>query len=423
MGHEIDDRNPIWIKEKADNFFKNKDYRSAINVYNKSIEIDPDFHKCYLNRATCLFYLGEFDLALQDLNKLTYMIENIDAKEKEDMFYTKILIKIKVKSYAIHAIINNYTEALEIISTILTKDNTFILGDKALDKIRKDRQMIEMRLKSEEDKKEADNLIEQKDFEKAEEIYKQILENSYQNEKIISNLSLISVNKKNYIEAINYCTEALKIIKNFNEKIFVRSKKFDNSLELKMLLRRAESYVEIGEMTKAQEDIETAERFEVKNREILDKFNSFKEKLKTIVLENYEKSANDLLKNKQFSEALSLYDRSVALIRKKERTDQIKFYLNRTSCLIALGQYENVVDECNRIHSSLLKQRNIATINSNFAQIKALKELEFNILVKRAYGYTKSNQIALAKKDYNLALEINPADTNIKRNLAALENL
>lgn len=82
MGHEIDDRNPIWIKEKADNFFKNKDYRSAINVYNRSLEIDPDFHKCYLNRATCLFYLGEFDLALQDLNKLTYMIENIDAKEK-----------------------------------------------------------------------------------------------------------------------------------------------------------------------------------------------------------------------------------------------------------------------------------------------------------------------------------------------------
>ena len=38
MGHEIEDRNPIWIKEKGDNFFKNKDYRSAINAYNRAVE-------------------------------------------------------------------------------------------------------------------------------------------------------------------------------------------------------------------------------------------------------------------------------------------------------------------------------------------------------------------------------------------------
>ncbi len=38
MGHEIEDRNPIWIKEKADNFLKIKDYRSAINAYNRAIE-------------------------------------------------------------------------------------------------------------------------------------------------------------------------------------------------------------------------------------------------------------------------------------------------------------------------------------------------------------------------------------------------
>jgi hypothetical protein len=38
MGQEIEDRNPIWIKEKADNFFKNKDFRSAVNGYSKALE-------------------------------------------------------------------------------------------------------------------------------------------------------------------------------------------------------------------------------------------------------------------------------------------------------------------------------------------------------------------------------------------------
>jgi hypothetical protein len=38
MGQEIEERNPIWTKERADNFFRNKDYRSAINAYNRALE-------------------------------------------------------------------------------------------------------------------------------------------------------------------------------------------------------------------------------------------------------------------------------------------------------------------------------------------------------------------------------------------------
>jgi hypothetical protein len=34
----MEDRNPVWAKEKADNFFRNKDYQSAVNAYSKAIE-------------------------------------------------------------------------------------------------------------------------------------------------------------------------------------------------------------------------------------------------------------------------------------------------------------------------------------------------------------------------------------------------
>jgi dyslexia susceptibility 1 candidate gene 1 protein len=472
MGQEIDDRNPIWIKEKGDNFFKNKDYRSAINAYNRALELDQDFHKCYLNRSTCLFLMGEFDLSLQDLNKLIYMLDTLDSQEKEDPFYTKLLLKAKIKSYAINSILNNYSEALTIIDSILdNKENSYILGDKVIEKIIKDRKIIENRKISEEEKLDGDKFINnEKNYEKARKIYEKIIygekseilekngknekkseilekngknvekseisqkngkneekieisqisQNFQKNEKILSNLSLISLTTKNYTQTIFYTTEVLKIIKNFKEKISLNSKKFDNSLELKILLRRAESYVELNEMTKAQEDIELAERFEIRNREILEKFNFFKEKLKTIVLENYSKTANEMLKNKQFSEALQLYDRSISLIKKKERVEQIKFYLNRTSCLIALGQYENVINECSRIYAMLNKQKNISTINSNLNLLKILRDLEFHILVKRAFGFSKSGKIEEARSDYLSALEINPNDSNVKKNLAAL---
>jgi tetratricopeptide (TPR) repeat protein len=111
------------------------------------------------------------------------------------------------------------------------------------------------------------------------------------------------------------------------------------------------------------------------------------------------------------------------MIKKKDRVDQIKFYLNRTSCLLALGRFENVIEECNRILSILIKQKNIATINSNYNLLKTLKDLEFNIYVKRAFAYTKSSRIEEAKGDYKSALNINPTDGNIKKNLVALENI
>lgn len=458
MGQEIDDRNPIWIKEKGDNFFKNADYRSAINAYNRALDLDQDFHKCYLNRATCLFLMGEFDLSLQDLNKLVYMLDNLDSKEKEDPFYTKLQLKAKIKSYAIHAILSDYNQALKIIDSIIElKENYYILTDKVIEKIVKDRQIIENRKFSEEEKIEGDKYMNsgknEENYEKAREIYEKILisekkeENSQKNEKneensqkiekiekidenskissknekILSNLSLISLNSKNYSQTISYTSIVLKIIQNFKEKISLNSKKFDNSLELKMLLRRAESYMMQNEMTKAQEDIERAERQSYdQNREVLQKFNLFKEKLKDSLLETYSKSANEMLKNKQFSEALALYDRSISLVKKKERVDQIKFYLNRTSCLIALCQYENVINECNRIKLVLDKQRNIAIINSNLSLQKTLKDLEFHILTKRAFALSKSSRIEEARQDYKSALEINPNDSNVKKNLASL---
>ena len=45
LGQEIDEKNPIWAKQKGDNFYNNKDYSSAINAYNNALDLDPNFHK------------------------------------------------------------------------------------------------------------------------------------------------------------------------------------------------------------------------------------------------------------------------------------------------------------------------------------------------------------------------------------------
>lgn len=41
----IEDRNPVWLKDKGDHFYKRHDYNSAMNAYTKSIKNDPEFLK------------------------------------------------------------------------------------------------------------------------------------------------------------------------------------------------------------------------------------------------------------------------------------------------------------------------------------------------------------------------------------------
>jgi hypothetical protein len=49
---DIEERDPVWLKDKGDHFFRKHDYTSALRVYCKSLEADKDFLKVYLNRAT-----------------------------------------------------------------------------------------------------------------------------------------------------------------------------------------------------------------------------------------------------------------------------------------------------------------------------------------------------------------------------------
>jgi hypothetical protein len=41
----IEDRNPVWLKDKGDHFYKRHDYNSAMNAYTKSIKNDSEFLK------------------------------------------------------------------------------------------------------------------------------------------------------------------------------------------------------------------------------------------------------------------------------------------------------------------------------------------------------------------------------------------
>ena len=425
LGQEIDEKNPIWAKQRGDNFYNNKDYSSAINAYNNALDLDPYFHKVLINRGTCYMCLGQFDQALNDFYKAIDLIDNIDKKERSDAFYDRINVKALSKIYAIHALRQEYQKALDVINDkLLLKEHAFpfIIPEDKWKKIEKDKNLIESRMSNEKLKEEGDNFLRQKNYENAEKIYNQILNIEPNNERVLSNLSMIYLFQEKYDEVINICTKILNIFSKFKERIKIKN--MNNLFEIKILLRRAKCYEIKNDMEKAQKDIESIEKLSITNPSVLKEVKEIKDKLKIHVVDTYKQKANEHLQKQEFSEALSFYNKAIDVVKFSNiynKIDLVKILLNRSSCFIKLTQYDNTFIEFERILNILSKQKAIADLQSNIILSDEVKKLEFTTLAKRAYVYSINNKIEDAIKDYNRALELRPGDIKIKENLAKLK--
>ena len=425
LGQEIDEKNPIWAKQRGDNFYNNKDYSSAINAYNNALDLDPNFHKVLINRGTCYMCLGQFDQALNDFYKAIDLINSIDKKERSDAFYDRINVRALSKIYAIHALRQEYQKALEVINEkLLLKEHAFpfIIPEDKWKKIEKDKVLIESRMNNEKLKEEGDNLLRQKKYEEAENIYNKILSIEPNNERVLANLSMIYLFQGKHDEVIKLCSQILSIFNKFKERIKIKN--MNNLFEIKILLRRAKCYEIKNEMEKAQKDVESIEKLSITNPNVLKEVKEIKDKLKIHVVDTYKQKANEYLQKQEFSEALSYYNKAIDVVKFSNiynKIDLVKILLNRTSCLIKLTQYDNTFIEFERILSILSKQKAIADIQSNIILAEEVKKLEFATLVKRAFVYSINNKIEDAIKDYNRALELRPGDIKIKENLAKLK--
>ncbi len=71
---EVEDKDPVWLKDKGDHFFKRADYTGALNAYSKALVADPDFLMGKLNRATTYIKLRAFDHAVDDCTSIVTQI-------------------------------------------------------------------------------------------------------------------------------------------------------------------------------------------------------------------------------------------------------------------------------------------------------------------------------------------------------------
>ena len=111
---DIEDTDPLWLKDKGDHFFKRFDYNAALNAYTKALKTDPEFLMGRLNRATCFIRMRAFVAAIDDCNDIVKQIEQVKPEEYESdkVFYDRIMARALVKRGAAHSWQSCFDEAI-----------------------------------------------------------------------------------------------------------------------------------------------------------------------------------------------------------------------------------------------------------------------------------------------------------------------
>ena len=82
-GHDITEREPIFLKDKGDAFFKAGNYRSALSAYSQAVDTEkqaphPDgtLVRLYANRAACCLKGGDAQSAAEDCTAALHLLES-----------------------------------------------------------------------------------------------------------------------------------------------------------------------------------------------------------------------------------------------------------------------------------------------------------------------------------------------------------
>jgi len=79
---DVEDKDPLWLKDKGDHFYRRNDFYSALNAYSKSLTNDKDFLLCMLNRATTFIRTRMFTACIDECDEIEQKLKLIDEAEK-----------------------------------------------------------------------------------------------------------------------------------------------------------------------------------------------------------------------------------------------------------------------------------------------------------------------------------------------------
>jgi dyslexia susceptibility 1 candidate gene 1 protein len=238
-GGDISEEDPFWLKAKGDDFYRNRDYQSAINAYSSALELDDNYISCYLNRSLCYLQLSDPLNCLSDcrdgLQILGKQLVEIGGEgsiegnrevEEEIVKLKKLQQKLLFRKGICHCHLGEYSEALKdyqeghasMISLEMSregreeKDDNKSQATLAIESIANDILKLQQLELCHELKKKADTSFGQKHLLEALSLYAQALELIPYHVGCLSNRAACKIALNDLEGCVKDCTMALEIL-------------------------------------------------------------------------------------------------------------------------------------------------------------------------------------------------------------------
>lgn len=372
---DIGEQNPVWLKDRGDQYFAVGDFSSAANAYSAAIALDDDEYVAtiaarvatyYSNRAACYLQLGKHRKCASDCDRALELMElaNSDADKQATEKMLRMMCKLHTRQAAALTHLGEVDEARRHYHDAIKHSPEDMIEGLQADLTR---------LGAIEIKQDADAAVKLGDFPKALQLYAHARKVDPENATLWSNAALCHLALKDNERCIEACTNALDLL-NTSAK-----DKASRQTTAKVVLRRAAARLELKQVSSALEDYEFAAQLLPDDERIASDLGKVRARLKRREADQHYKAGEIELASEVYQQVLE-----------HDETDT-KARGNRIACLLRLCRYVECVEEATLLLEGL-------EAGADKARAQAL--------VRRGAAHAKLGNYQQGIKDYEQSLEI-----------------
>ncbi|KAJ3044803.1 Dynein assembly factor 4, axonemal [Rhizophlyctis rosea] len=71
----IEEQNPVFLKDKGNDFYRKGNFAAAVNAYTAALDLDPENISCLSNRAACHLQLSQPNLCITDCTRVLTLLQ------------------------------------------------------------------------------------------------------------------------------------------------------------------------------------------------------------------------------------------------------------------------------------------------------------------------------------------------------------
>eukprot|EP01038_Epipyxis_sp_PR26KG_P012244 gene12244-16410_t len=326
---DVSEEDPVWLKAKGDDFFRNGDMNSAINAYSAAIEMDEHMIPCYSNRSACFLKIGLMNECKADctiiINQLLSEIETISnevnsgngtsmkSKREKLVMSVKLLMRRGLASCQLGSFneaLNDYFDAkakYEILNDGNNNNTDIFINGVTIDSLSQDIHQLKLLNNAEMLKKEADCDFSERSIQNAMIKYDEALQLVPVHVGCLANRSACKMALGDLPGCVDDCSSAIHMLehgvnKNNNKQILSNNIDPANMLNtilpppgsekrrtwlIKTLTRRGVAYSQLEMLDEAVTDYAYASSLDPSNEALksdLNKISNFRQAKKSSIM-------------------------------------------------------------------------------------------------------------------------------------------